>query len=394
MSVSSIMLTAEPSSANGAKPRLACPFFRYNPCRHYACASYELKGFEAVKKHLERKHILKNHCSRCFKSFDNEETRNEHIMNDTCTLALGRDEITYSEWTTAKRCPRTSSCEVKWKWLWTTFFNLPVPPRELVYFQDAVAEAKRILIDLDTIQSVLKTRLPLNQQDMSSLADEICEALMRDNSGARPYRAYYNSEGSGDNNGPYVGLGASLGLQSTGTEAVETKPADPKVDNFALMQQQQALLQEEARPPTTRDPSAHSAMMSSTVATLPTDLSFSLSSALHRPAEPGVESPGPNILNIWRTAFVIPWGTADGALARLMEDPISWFRPDGPKWSDVYDHIDRDALRQFWKLGSTPAVEISIPIRPTHIQSFAAIESKLHDFEGTGESTTVLEYGT
>ncbi|KAK4651890.1 hypothetical protein QC762_0097380 [Podospora pseudocomata] len=378
MSAPLLMHPAESATADNTKPRLACPFFRYDPCRHYACASYELKGFEAVKKHLERKHILKNHCARCFRSFESEDARNNHIVSERCSIALGRDEITYDEWTTARRCPRTKSCEVKWKWLWTTFFKLPALPRELIYFQDAVVEAKNVLIDPVTIQSVLKARLHLDQQEISSVADEVREALLRKNSGARPYRVC-DSEGGGDN-----GIPANLKASGYGSMGVGAAEMEAEAVAFALPPARHALLPEEPCLPIIGESSPHPAAVVSPVTPLPTSFSLGPISVPQQPASTSGEGPETNTFGAWRTVCLVPWATADGILARLMEDPISWFKPNGPKWSDVYDHIDRDALRKFWALGNTPAVQVSIPIRSTHVQSLAAIESELFDFEVAG----------
>ncbi|KAK4201042.1 hypothetical protein QBC40DRAFT_279024 [Triangularia verruculosa] len=380
MQAPSAEITAMPTNVNITKPRLACPFFRFDPCRHYACASYELKGFEAVKKHIERKHILRNHCARCFKSFENETARNDHITGSICPLAPGHDEITYLEWTSTKGCPRTNSCEVKWRWLWATYFNLPALTRELIYFEDAVVEAKRVLIDMATIQSVLKTRLQLDQSDISCLAADIREALLRENSGSRAYRACYIDESSSDKTGPGVDPRVSLGMGNTGADATQMEPTTSEVGNVDLPSEQTMLSQEDPRSPTIEDLSVQPALTAAIVPTLLAESDLNPASILNKPFADNLNGFGQ--FDNWRMVRVVPWGTADGALARLMEDPISWLKPDGPKWSDLYDHIDRDALRQCWQPGSIPTVQIAIPIRLTHIHSFAAVESKLHTLEG------------
>ncbi|KAK0726388.1 hypothetical protein B0T21DRAFT_413719 [Apiosordaria backusii] len=379
--------------------RLVCLFFLFDPCHYFECACYDLKDYEAYKKHVQRRHLLNIHCPRCFESFDSEDAKTEHIRSNTCTLVAGHDKLTESEWAARQDCPRTRSCIEKCQWFWERYFNCPAPDPERFYSQGPVIEIARALIDHNTIQSTLEERLPLEYQNMSKdLAEVIGAALMSripGPGGPRKYRVTVgcNQGGSNSNKGPSVDLGTPSGLQFTGTQAVETELADPEAEllrptanHVAQPLPQQVLLgQQDAGSPIIGGPSTHPATASSAAPSLQPGCSFNPASVLPQYAESVIDGPSTKNVITYRDVWVAPWGTADEVLGRLLSYPISWSKPDGPKWSDVYDYIDRDTLWQSWNSGSIPTVLIPVPIRETHVQSFVEMESKLHDLEGTGE---------
>jgi hypothetical protein len=183
-----------PPSAGGLKRTFACPFFRYNPLRYISCMSHTLANYDAVKKHLRRKHMgTEFYCPICFTFFKNATSRDYHITNSTtqpCTPRPGRDEITEADWQAAERaepserCPRTSDSEKKCAWLWRFFFRrCPPIPRERLFLDDPIAEGKGIFIDLPIIRSTLDGSMELCRQDRrEESATLIYDTLMRANS--------------------------------------------------------------------------------------------------------------------------------------------------------------------------------------------------------------------
>ena len=198
-----------PSSALTAKSRFACLFLRFNPNCYLACAGAHLANYEAVKKHIERKHLNRSdfYCPRCFTFFTCEDEKDEHVRrinSDTpCAEVPGHDVITNAEWKRifssnkddTDRCPRTSKCPEKWIWMWRKMFRgHPQPPLEAVYLKDIVVEARHLLINRDSIQTLLETNSPLNQFAIPDLTIRIYQGLMLEDSRPRPYRVCHDSD--------------------------------------------------------------------------------------------------------------------------------------------------------------------------------------------------------
>jgi len=338
--------TAGPSNADDAKPKLACPFFRFNPFHYFECASHDLADYEAVRTHIKRKHMGSSdfYCAICYGYFDSASERDAHLRRtgyERCISVRGHDQITNAEWSEAGRCPRTSNCETKWLWLWDNFFK--GLPRPSVYLEDIVVEAKRVFLDLATIQSVLVTHLPLNQLDPSTLAARVHEALMRANSGARQYRVDHDAE----TNPPAV---------------PEAELLRPIAEHLALSSQQAS-------------PAPYSKL-----ATEGRGGRFS-HSILHPPLiPPQLGDPSSN-----DAGFSIPFNTMAPlappsdweALLRSSDGPLSWENPNGPKWSDVLNHVDWGAFRQSLNtLENPPMLFFLVPILPGRLQRFIEIPSR------------------
>jgi hypothetical protein len=196
-----------PPSADGLKRTFACPFFRYNPLRYLSCMSHTLANYDAVRKHLRRKHMgTEFYCPICFTFFDDATSRDYHITNNStqpCTPRTGRDEITKADWQAAERaepserCPRTSNSLEKCAWLWRFFFRgCPPISRERLFLDDPIAEAKGIFIDLPTIRSTLGASTELyGQNEREEAATLMHDALMRANSSpGMEYRVHIHTD--------------------------------------------------------------------------------------------------------------------------------------------------------------------------------------------------------
>ncbi|KAI9164160.1 hypothetical protein HJFPF1_05799 [Paramyrothecium foliicola] len=105
---------------------LACPFYKRDGHRYYACLTYQLRRPKDVKQHLYRRHCQPEfYCSRCFELFQNASERDEHTRSASCT-ALPEphfDGISAAQKKQlAQGSKRSESQEDQWYRMWDIIF--------------------------------------------------------------------------------------------------------------------------------------------------------------------------------------------------------------------------------------------------------------------------------
>lgn len=357
------------------KTKLACPFLRFNPDEYFDCASYNLTNFEAVKLHLDRVHKMPDfYCPCCFSHFENEDDKNQHVRRLTCTQIPGHDEITHTQWKdawnhprdSAEHCPRTSKCEIKWIWMWKQFFrDYCEPPREHIYLEESVVEARRLSFNYQAVQSILDTHRSLDTPELTRM---IFEAAVRTPSPPGPRRYRFCPDLNDDRGGQ----GASLGLialpasQPTNQLVTGLDDSNPgALSSWASHDQSPVflstghLLDHASGTNPGPDPD------------LPINLSrFSPSLVLPQTVEPGAKITGGNE-EYYHTVFVERWATARECFRDLVHREILWPGSIGPTWGAAYPFIDFDAWEQSWaKLPEGLIFTVHIPIHQRHIKEF------------------------
>ncbi|KAI0512487.1 hypothetical protein F5B22DRAFT_304790 [Xylaria bambusicola] len=103
--------------------RLACPFYKYDPKRYFACV---LKGFDSVGhlgQHLKNKHKLGPiHCNLCWLTFDTAMSLAHHAQY--CKLPTGGVPVNRLPVFPRMRLSR----EKKWYWGWKKLFGEGAAP--------------------------------------------------------------------------------------------------------------------------------------------------------------------------------------------------------------------------------------------------------------------------
>ncbi|CAK7237021.1 hypothetical protein SCUCBS95973_009806 [Sporothrix curviconia] len=351
------------------KPRLACLFFRHNPTKYAECATYELTDFDAVKKHIKRKHMGRTeyYCPRCYDFFDGEEEKNQHIRDGLCATVPGYDVITAAEWNDANASnalggesrPWTTDITRKRMWLWDKLFQgHPQPSPDLVYLQD-IATKQMEPFSISAFQSALQTHMPSLQPVSRDLAEKIRQDLISANRGPQPYRKYLyprntpgtsNSSSTTTSTGPEVSVIADATLLEPITHFLQTERVE------VLEPFQDATGDERLPQPVF---SAEQDICSS--------------------------SPGLHLLSALDVAEVdaednliisvdLPPGEMDieEAIKCVKCYPVAAFNPRSPAWGDetVFSCIDWNAKT------ATTVLQVRIPIRRDQISRLRAMETR------------------
>jgi hypothetical protein len=73
------------STKSKSRPRvLACPYWKRHPYKYRRCCKLTLKRIRDVKQHLHRSHNPKFYCERCFVTFKDHESHDNHVVSNTC----------------------------------------------------------------------------------------------------------------------------------------------------------------------------------------------------------------------------------------------------------------------------------------------------------------------
>ncbi|KAH7242210.1 hypothetical protein BKA59DRAFT_546533 [Fusarium tricinctum] len=104
---------------------LACPFYTYDPKRHYSCLKNKLQSIETVIDHLIRHHSLPPYCPICYRKFNTLMERDNHILSETCKMrdsdpldGLDEDQKTLLMY---EDCTQLDD-KRRWNHIWTVIF--------------------------------------------------------------------------------------------------------------------------------------------------------------------------------------------------------------------------------------------------------------------------------
>ncbi|KAK0613636.1 hypothetical protein B0T14DRAFT_282884 [Immersiella caudata] len=115
-------------------PTFACPFLKKDPIAHQQCCMFVLSRIRDVKQHLRRRHQMPIYCPRCVKIFDNEDDRDEHVVEMNCPRRPGKpDGITERQKKAlSEKAPASQSPETQWFGIFKILFpdheTLPQSP--------------------------------------------------------------------------------------------------------------------------------------------------------------------------------------------------------------------------------------------------------------------------
>ncbi|CAJ0550957.1 Ff.00g108870.m01.CDS01 [Fusarium sp. VM40] len=105
--------------------RLACPFYVYDPKRHYSCLKNSLRSIETVIDHLIRHHSRSPYCPICYKKFNTLIERDNHILSEMCKMrdsdpsdGLAEDQKILL---IHENCPQLEE-KLRWHRIWTVIF--------------------------------------------------------------------------------------------------------------------------------------------------------------------------------------------------------------------------------------------------------------------------------
>lgn len=172
----------------------ACPFYKFDPRRHYNCVEkHKLKKFAHVKQHVSRKHILKSnyYCMACNSQWENDqwEQWNVHIRSPDCQgkLRFNPDDSPLHHscppgYDRLNSMPRGSSTE-KWYWMWDQLFPEYQHLRpESPFVESGIAEP--VSLFAQHLRSVLHLALPsllmLYTRDIGLLESNIVSTILND----------------------------------------------------------------------------------------------------------------------------------------------------------------------------------------------------------------------
>lgn len=163
----------------------ACPFFKFDPVRHFRCyCKYELRRYIDVKQHIIRRHTLGTlYCSNCWATFDDRwdsvQAWVAHCQQHACENKPVPDRLLPSEAAALQELAHGHvEEEAKWYQMWDLLF--PRHPRP--DSPHMVTEASDILSQLGPPVSKLLEKLPgllssrgidIDFEATASLAEEI-----------------------------------------------------------------------------------------------------------------------------------------------------------------------------------------------------------------------------
>ncbi|KAK0620845.1 hypothetical protein B0T14DRAFT_497290 [Immersiella caudata] len=109
------------------RPRLACPFYKKAPMRHYKCHGKVISQISYLKQHLSRNHQPPLHCRRCKDLFSNEDALDAHAAEDP--PCQPRTNIKYEGVTTdqKKQLERRASPLIPEERQWFDIFDILFP---------------------------------------------------------------------------------------------------------------------------------------------------------------------------------------------------------------------------------------------------------------------------
>ncbi|KAK1829902.1 hypothetical protein QBC39DRAFT_383841 [Podospora conica] len=102
------------------RPRyFACPFWKLDPNKHWECILKKMTSISYVKQHLLRRHTPDFYCHRCYATFPDGQTYDQHVLQATCF----RDESVTFEGVTQQQSRNLSkkvagTVETQWFAMW------------------------------------------------------------------------------------------------------------------------------------------------------------------------------------------------------------------------------------------------------------------------------------
>jgi hypothetical protein len=176
-------------------PTFACPFLKKDPIAHQQCCMFVLSRIRDVKQHLRRRHQMPIYCPRCVKIFDNEDDRDEHVVEMNCPRRPGKpDGITERQKKAlSEKAPASQSPETQWFGIFKILFpdqeNLPQSPymdmdsaffRSSVMYQEFVLDqGPRLLGDMLTARGAVAWDLAHEERDREQLLHQVLHDGLR-----------------------------------------------------------------------------------------------------------------------------------------------------------------------------------------------------------------------
>lgn len=110
----------------------ACPFYKMDPIKHWECILKKITSISYVKQHLLRRHTPDFYCHRCYASFPDAQTYDQHVLQASCL----RDELAKFEGVTQHQSRLlskkvTGSVETQWFAMWKILFPDDPPPTSI-----------------------------------------------------------------------------------------------------------------------------------------------------------------------------------------------------------------------------------------------------------------------
>ncbi|KAK0639446.1 hypothetical protein B0T16DRAFT_395178 [Cercophora newfieldiana] len=179
-------------------PTFACPFLKKDPVAHKQCCMFVLSRIRDVKQHLRRRHQMPIYCPRCVKIFENEDDRDDHILESNCIRQPGKpgkpDGITERQKKAlSEKAPASQPPEAQWFGIYKILFPdqevMPQSPymdmdsaifRSSVMYQEFVLDQGPQLIgDLLTARGALAWNLQHEERDRTQFLHQILHDGLR-----------------------------------------------------------------------------------------------------------------------------------------------------------------------------------------------------------------------
>ncbi|VUC36627.1 unnamed protein product [Clonostachys rosea] len=136
----------ERETMSATEGHFACPFYRYNPVRHWRCYNrkYKMREFSDVKTHIERQHALQEyHCPRCAKRWKRDCKEYQTHIDECCKVEeVSEDHLSSEELSTLSDISsrhRGLTDEQRWMLMWKELFSAypePVSPFQGTYLTE------------------------------------------------------------------------------------------------------------------------------------------------------------------------------------------------------------------------------------------------------------------
>jgi hypothetical protein len=99
--------------------RFACPFYKYDPMKHWGCMSKSFNSIGHMRQHLDLSHKLgPNSCKSCWQTFDTADSLVHHTTTQSCR-PRGGVPVDYLDTFPRMRRPK----DWKWYWGWKQLFG-------------------------------------------------------------------------------------------------------------------------------------------------------------------------------------------------------------------------------------------------------------------------------
>jgi len=148
--------------ASLGRPRyLACPFWKIDPTKHWACFLKKLTRISYVKQHLTRRHTPDYYCHRCFSIFTDALVYDGHVQDASCVRGPSARLEGISQPQNrllSRKC--NGSVEDQWFAIWDIVFPDDVRPSS-------------VYVDLDQSEDFCLVREYSQRNGLSILVEEL-----------------------------------------------------------------------------------------------------------------------------------------------------------------------------------------------------------------------------